>query len=152
LTAITRPITIRSRLGDFPGITDETTAVFERFDPKASRVVRHFILLQEAVKLMYEPWGWKERWYIDLVGVRWIDDQTLVLEDLYIDLIVEGSGPAYRIIDLNDLADALIEGKVNVETMAEPLHRLQRFLDDHLHGGKDFPPAAIRPFLDSPPP
>ena len=141
-----RPITIRSRLGEFTGLTDETTALFDRFDPKAGRVVRHYILLHEAVKLMYEPWGWKNRWYIDLINVRWVDADTLELDDLWVDVIVEGSGPTYRIIDLEELADALSCGKVSVETMAEPLHRLQRFLDDHLHGGKDFPPAVLQPF------
>ena len=141
-----RPITIRSRLGEFTGVTDEITAVFDRFDPKAERIVRHYVLLHEGVKLMYEPWGWKDRWYIDLIDVRWMDADRLELDDLWVDVIVEGNGPTYRIIDLEELADALSSGKVSVQTIAEPLRRLQRFLDDHLHGGKDFPPAALQPF------
>lgn len=142
-----RHITIRSRLGDFPGLANEQVAIFDRHDPRAGRVVRHYILLNEAVKLMYEPWGWIDRWYVDLVGIRWADAGTLELEDLFVDVIVEGNGPTYRIIDLEELADALLDGKVSVETMHEPLHRLQRFLDDHLHGGKDFPPRAIREWM-----
>lgn len=142
-----RNITIRSRLGEYPGFTDEQVAVFDRFSASAGRVVRHYVLLDESTKLMYEPWDWKERWYIDLVAVRWADADTLELDDLYLDVIVEGSGPTYRMIDLEELADALASGEVSVETMHAPMQRLQRFLDDHLHGGKDFPPAAIRDYM-----
>jgi hypothetical protein len=141
-----RKIQIRSRLGEYPGLTDETVAIFDRFDPKANRVVRHYIFLHEAAKLMHEPWDWKDRWYVDLVGIRWVDGDTLELVDLYLDVIVEGNGPTYRMIDLDDLAEALRAGAVNGETMYAPLHGLQRFLDNHLHGGKDFPPAAVRVF------
>lgn len=141
-----RKITVCSRLGAFPGLTDGRVAVFDRFDPKADGVVRHYILLDEATKLMYQPWGWQNRWYIDLVDIRWTDADTLTLVDLLVDVIVEENGPTYRIIDLEELADALLSGQVSIETMHAPLHRLQRFLDNHLHGAKDFPPAALRPF------
>ena len=56
------------------------------------------------------------------------------------------SGNLDRIIDLEELADALLTSKVCITTMHAPLLCLQRFLDNHLHGGKDFPPAAIQPF------
>jgi predicted RNA-binding protein associated with RNAse of E/G family len=148
LTQTLRKINIQSRLGLLPGWSDGSIALFDRFDDKADRVVRHFVLLEKSVKLMYEPWGWQDRWYIDLVEVRWQDAQTLTLEDLYLDVIVEGNGPTYRMIDLEDLASALGEGKINVQRLQEPLRRLQRFLDDHLHGGKDFPPAAIKSYMD----
>jgi predicted RNA-binding protein associated with RNAse of E/G family len=145
-----RLVTIRSRLGDFTGLANADAAIFDRFDPKAGRVVRHYILLNESVKLMFEPWGWVNQWYVDLVSIRWIAADTLELADLYIDVIVEGSGPVYRLIDLEEFADALRDGKISAEDMNTPLHALQRFLDDHLHGGKDFPPAAIRPMMALP--
>jgi predicted RNA-binding protein associated with RNAse of E/G family len=151
-----RKITVRSRLGEIPGFINESTAetdtpavaFFDRFDAKAGRVVRHFVFIDEAVKLMHEPWDWKDRWYIDLVEVRWADENTLELDDLYVDVIVEGNGPIYRMIDLEELADALRDQKISVERIHEPLCRLQRFLDEHLHGGKDFPPEAIRGISD----
>lgn len=143
-----RKIQIRSRLGEIPGLADDTLAFFDRLDPKAGYMVRHFILLHESTKLMYEPWGWKNRWYIDLVGVRWVDENTLELDDLYVDVIVEGDGPTYRIIDLEEMADALMNQAISIDAMHEPLHRLQQFLDNHLHGGKDFPPAVIQPFFE----
>ena len=139
-----RKICIRSRLGDYPGLANEHVAFFDRFDQKAGREVRHFILIAEATKLMFEPWDWKNRWYIDLVAVRWIDEDTLELDDLYIDIIVEGHGPTYRIIDLEEFADALKDQKISPAAVHNPLCRLQEFLDRHLHGGKDFPPAIIR--------
>jgi predicted RNA-binding protein associated with RNAse of E/G family len=71
-----------------------------------------------------------------------------VLEDLIVDVIVEDDGPTYRIIDLEELADAMVSGAVSVESLHAPLRELQRFLDAHLHGGKDFPPAVIRPLRD----
>lgn len=140
-------ILIRSRLGEFSGLANDTVAIFDCFDPEAGRMVRHFVLLQEAVKLMFEPWDWKDRWYVDLVGIKWVDENTLELKDLYIDIIVEGNGPTYRIIDMEEFADALKNQKISADAIHEPLHRLQQFLDNHLHGGKDFPPAIILPFL-----
>jgi predicted RNA-binding protein associated with RNAse of E/G family len=143
-----RSITICSRLGKLPGLSDGQSAMFDCFDERARRVVRHFVLLEKNVKLMYEPWTWKERWYVDLVDVQWADPQTLVLEDLWLDVIVEANGPTYRLIDLEELADALLAGATTIERMHAPLRALQRFLDEHLHGGKDFPPAALGVYRD----
>ena len=142
-----RKIRIHSRLGELPGLANDRVAIFDLFDPKAERIVRHFVLIHEATKLMFEPWDWKNKWYVDLVDVRWVDENTLLLKDLYLDIIVEGNGPTYRIIDLDDLADALMNQKISVEAIHAPLWRLQQFLDNHLHDGKDFPPAIIQPFL-----
>ncbi len=144
-----REIIICSRLGELVGITDDQVACFDLFDPKGQQMVRHYILLQESVKLMYQPWGWKNQWYVDLIDLHWLDANTLQLDDLWVDVIVEGNGPTYRIIDLEEMADAFLSHQVSVETMHAPLHNLQKFLDNHLHGGKDFPPAVIQPFMPS---
>jgi hypothetical protein len=50
---------IKSRLGEIEGFANEEIAYFDKYDPKAGKVIRHFILLDENIKLMYEPWGWK---------------------------------------------------------------------------------------------
>ena len=55
-----RQITLRSRLGDYKAATDGMAAFFDRADGKTGKTVRHFVLLDEGVKLMYEPWGWQE--------------------------------------------------------------------------------------------
>ncbi len=142
-----RNLRIRSRLGDITGRTDGVVAAFDHAYEPGGPVMRHYLLLDESVKLMHEPWGWRDCWQADLVAIGWADDATIDLDDLYIDVIVEGNGPTYRMIDLDDLADALASGKVCGRTLHEPLRGLQRFLDAHLHGGKDFPPRCLRPFL-----
>ena len=145
----TRTITVRSRLGAHEGQTDGTVAVFDRLNKDADREVRHYILLDESVKLVYEPWSvGTDKWYVDLVDVSWEDDSTLVLEDLYIDVWVIGNGPAYEVIDLDDLANALATGELDPDRLREPLIRFQAFLDLHLNRGTDdFPPSYMKPFI-----
>jgi predicted RNA-binding protein associated with RNAse of E/G family len=140
-------ITVRSRLGEKEAITDGIVAAFDHYDSEAGRDVRHYILLDESVKLVHEPWGWQNRWYVDLVQITTVDDTTVQLADLYVDIIVEGNGPTYRVIDLEEFIDALASGDIGVEELRDPLHRLQAFLDCHIHAGRDFPPACIRSFM-----
>lgn len=141
-----KEIVIHSRLGEVIAVTDGRVAAFDHPDWATGLPVRNYVLLEESVKLMYEPWGWREQWYVDLVSVTWKDENMLELRDLYLDIIVEENGPTYRMIDFNDLADALSSGQIDATTLHEPLHRLQQFLDNHLHGDKDFPPACIAAF------
>ncbi len=63
-----RPVIIRSRLGEFQGEANNGIAIFDRTDSKSGKLVRHFILLDYGVKLMYEPWGWVNEWYADIVA------------------------------------------------------------------------------------
>jgi len=142
-----KPVTIISRLGEHEGQSDGTVAYFDRHGPKDDREVRHFVLLNESIKLMHEPWGWSDAWYADLVSIRACSDSRIELTDLYLDIIIEGNGPTYRMIDFEDFAEALADAKVAPQALRDPLQRLQRFLDNHLHGGKDFPPSCIRPYL-----
>ncbi len=142
-----KKITIKSRLGEKDALTDGVVAAFDHYDSEAGRDVRHYVLLDESVKLVYEPWGWQKRWYIDLVHITTASDTIVELTDLYVDIIVEGDGPTYRVIDLEEFVDALASGNIRVEELRDPLHRLQAFLDNHIHGGKDFPPACIGPFM-----
>ena len=77
----------------------------------------------------------------------WIDSSSIELCDLDIDIIIEGNGPTYRMIDLEEFGDALVANERNIVKRQVALHRLQQFLDEHLHGSKDFPPTSIRPFM-----
>jgi len=143
-----RAVTILSRLGELYGYRNEEIAYFDLYDVQAGKGIRHFILLNYNVKFMYEPWGWvKKEWYVDLVAIEYSEDDKIRLTDLYLDLYIEENGPTYRMVDLNDLAVALVNNEVNVHDLKEPLINLQRFLDDHLHGSKNFPPEAIQPYL-----
>lgn len=59
---------------------------------------------------MYERWGWKEEWYVDLVKIEKINGTLIKLTYLFIDVIIEGNGPTYRIIDLDEYAEAINKG------------------------------------------
>ena len=142
-----RAIKIISRLGEIDGFTDENIAYFDLYDSKAGKVIRHFILLDKYIKLMYEPWGWKDEWYADLINIEYINSSEIKITDLYIDIVIDGNGPTYRMIDFEDVVKALINGEIKAVDLEKPFMKLQEFLDNHLHKGLDFPPAVIKSFL-----
>ena len=140
-------ITVRSRLGEHSAQTDGHVAFFDRADGKTGKIIRHFILMDLGVKLMFEPWGWKNEWYADIVRIDQVEDGIVQLTDLYLDIVIEGEGPTYRVIDLDDMADAVTSRDISRAETADALRRLQRFVDGHLHRGKDFPPACIQAYM-----
>ena len=143
-----KAVTVESRLGVIPGQSDGEIAFFDDATDSGSGVpIRHYVLLQEGVKLMYEPWGWRDEWYADIVRVESVRPDRIRLVDLYVDVIVEAEGPAYRVIDLDDLANAAATGVMRPDEVATTLRQLQRFVDGHLHRGRDFPPQSIRPYM-----
>lgn len=88
-------------------------------------------------------------WYIDLIEV--VDDGSgLYCRDLWIDVMVPTDGRHYRMLDLDEFADAIAGGDLPVEVAVDGLRRWQRFLDEFLHHERDprgswfdFPPAAF---------
>lgn len=77
-----RNITIHSRPGEIEGVTDGVVAAFDFFHSEAGEEVRHYVLLKESVKLMFEPWklkgsGWRDHWYIDLVKINPLSDSAI---------------------------------------------------------------------------
>ncbi|HEX3304876.1 MAG TPA: hypothetical protein VHS32_01355, partial [Streptosporangiaceae bacterium] len=113
---------------------------------------RVFWLLDEGVQLIYEPFGWIDEWYVDMVCIQARrDDGQLVyhVTDEYADIIVEGMGPAYRMIDLDQLADAMSAASIDTARAAEALRCAQRFVDRYLHRAGPFPPPQIRGFFAS---
>ena len=142
------PVTIRSRFGQCAGQSDGEVAFFDdAADSATGSLIRHFVLLDRGVKLMYEPWGWKGEWYADIVLVERIGHDIVQLTDLYVDVVVEGNGPTYRVIDLDDLANAVARGAIGRDELATALRQLGGFVDGYLHRGKDFPPRCIRPYM-----
>jgi hypothetical protein len=74
------------------------------------------------------------------------------VRDLYIDLIVPTDGRPYRTLDLEEFADAIEDGNVDLKTAADGLRRWQAFLDKYIHmtgnidtkvGWTNFPPNKI---------
>jgi predicted RNA-binding protein associated with RNAse of E/G family len=113
---------------------------------------RYFWLLDDDVQLVYEPFGWRNEWYVDLVSIsaRPVGDlPCFSVRDEYVDLVIEGMGPTYRILDLDEAGVALSEDRVGAEDLAATLAATQRFLDRHLHRGAPFPPAAILPLFSA---
>lgn len=117
---------------------------------------RSFVLLDDGVQINQpvrfsaEQRDW---WYCDLVAV--VDEGGLLrVDDLYIDVIVGPPDHPYRVLDLDDYADALASGRLDTEAAADGLRRAQRFLDRRLNRRHDttrtwpaFPPTAVEAML-----
>ncbi|MGW4651226.1 DUF402 domain-containing protein [Kitasatospora sp. NPDC004289] len=122
-------------------------------------VQRTFVLLEESVQInqpvTFPPQqrGW---WYCDLVSVEWDGPGQRLLRtaDLWIDVVVGPPDHPYRLLDLDDFADALADGRIGTERAAEALRQAQRFLDRRLNRRHEttrswpaFPPAEVSGLL-----
>lgn len=144
-----------------PGVRVGRVAAYE-FDipagmyvrPGAGRRQRVFLLLDESVQLnqpvVFKPdrAGW---WYIDLVEIR-EQGNTIHVVDHYVDFIVGPPGFPYRVLDLDELGEALTTGALTERQVAHVLAASQAFVDRRLQGQNhhgpdwpDFPPAALAP-------
>lgn len=111
---------------------------------------RYFWLLGEDVQLIYEPFGWTAQWYVDLVSIERDDSADVPrfrVQDRHVDIVVEGMGPGYRILDLDEAGEALTLGQTSPEQLCRTLTRTQAFLENYLHRAAPFPPPAIRPLF-----
>lgn len=108
---------------------------------------RYFWLVEEDLQLVYEPFGWRDEWYVDVVSVERSshDDGSplFTVHDRCLDFVVEGMGPTYRALDLDEAGQALLEGTLAPEELARALSAAQRFVDSYLHRGAAFPPPPI---------
>ncbi|MFJ5231456.1 DUF402 domain-containing protein [Kitasatospora sp. NPDC088391] len=120
-------------------------------------VQRTFVLLAEHLQInqpvAFPPQqrGW---WYCDLVSLEWDGRDLLRTRDLWIDVVVGPPDHPYRLLDLDDYADALADGRLAPEQAADGLRRVQRFLDRRLNrrheavrSWPDFPPAEVAELL-----
>lgn len=164
--------------GPLPGLRDGKVVAFEFELPESytpwsgrSRVERSYVLLDLGVTLCNPTWeelilpsgqriqgvgaahGDPDAWYVDLVHVTENED-GYVVRDLYVDAIVPLDGRHYRMLDLDEFADAIASRLLSRADAVDGLRRWQRFLDRHLHAEReattswtDFPPAEIRPLM-----
>jgi hypothetical protein len=149
-----------------PALRDGNVVAWDDHDELVPGAIgRSYLLLDPGVKFSIPP-IWIQRgdpiWYVDLAIVTRQDDLYRVV-DLDIDVFVPTDGRPYRMLDLDELADAIEGGEFTLEQAMDGLRRWQRFLDTHLHcfdridpgtgpmpdhrdvrsGWRDFPPAAI---------
>ncbi|HEX5114734.1 MAG TPA: DUF402 domain-containing protein [Pseudonocardiaceae bacterium] len=161
MTFSVEPVTVLRGDLPCPGVRAGRVAAYE-FDipdgmyvrPDAGRRQRAFLLLDESAQLnqpvVFQPvlGGW---WYIDLVEIHEQGD-TIHVVDHYVDIIVGPPERPYRVLDLEELGDALTDGALTAKQVTHVLTATQAFLDRHLQGKDhhgpdwpDFPPAALAP-------
>lgn len=85
-------------------------------------------------------------WYVDFIQIQHINDHEINLIDLYLDVIIYNNCKSYKIIDFDDLAKALVEGKVDVYDLEIPLKGFQNFLDNYIYT-LNFPPLEIKDLM-----
>ncbi|OPF81396.1 hypothetical protein VT50_0210010 [Streptomyces antioxidans] len=120
--------------------------------PRHAGIRRYFWLLTYGVQLVYEPFGWAHDWYVDIVSFQRgrIDGiESITVHDRELDVVVEGHGPTYRLIDMDELADALERGKLTPAEAARALRDAQGFLEAFLHRGAPFPPPQLEQWFDA---
>jgi hypothetical protein len=169
--------------GPLPGRLHENELVYEWALPAAFRpwpgrtqLERAYGLLDLGVSLADPLWsevtfpdgrvaagvgsadGDDHAWYVDLVHVDQTEDGYYV-RDLFADVIVPSDGRHARLLDLDELADAVDDGLVPIGIATDGLRRWQRFFDEHLHADReaghswtDFPPARIKRLQELPEP
>jgi hypothetical protein len=160
--------------GPLPGIRMSDTLAYEfqlpdRFVPWPGRTLleRVFVLLDLGVSMSLPSWrqmrtadgesiagidpdhSQPTTWYVDLVHVT-SGQNSIIVRDLYLDVMVPTDGRHHRLLDLDEFADAIEGGQLDVDTAVDGLRRWQRFLDNHLHAARDphghwtdFPPRRL---------
>lgn len=159
------------QFGPLPGFRHGDVIAYEfelpeRYEPwpGRTRLERTFVLLDVGVSFANPCWirqtkpdgsvveadpRGRDSWYVDLVTVD-VQRDRYTFRDLYIDVMVPTDGRHYRMLDLDEYADAMADGTLSLEDAIDGLRRWQRFLDRYLHsdrwpptGWTDFPPTSI---------
>jgi Protein of unknown function (DUF402) len=163
----------KTLFGPLPGLRAGNVVAYEfelpeRFEPwpARTRLERTFVLLDVGVSIANPCWtratnpdgsvvetdpSGIDSWYVDLVTVQQPGSKRFVFLDLYMDVIVPTDGRHYRLLDLDEYADAMLNGTLSAQEAADGLRRWQGFLDRYLYDGRwptanwsDFPPASVR--------
>jgi hypothetical protein len=161
--------------GPLPGVRSDDTLAYEfelpdRFTPwpGRTRLERVFVLLDLGVSMSLPAWrstpgvdrdkSGPDTWYVDLVHIT-AEHGSIIVRDLYIDVLVPVDGRHQRLLDLDEFADAIEAGRLDAGTAVDGLRRWQRFLDRHLHADRDphdqwtdFPPRRLRDLAALPAP
>ena len=150
-----------TRVGVFEGASDGRVVYFDGpvfISDDEAILQRNYLLINDGVKLT-RPGTWDDdwragAWYVDVVEC-FVRDQEVTVVDRYIDFIVPAGASPYRVLDMEELADALSDGSISTAAAAKALRAAQAFVDTYLHrigerqgaSWKDFPPASITPYM-----
>lgn len=96
--------------------------------------------LKEGIKMskFYRADGSLVCWYCDIVQYDFSEDKsTLVATDLLADVIISPEGTV-KVVDLDELAEALDRGLLDTETMRKALLQLNALLTKIYEGSFDF--------------
>ncbi len=86
--------------------------------------------LNQGIKVskFYRADGSLLYWYCDIVEYQWSQDrQSLIVTDLLADVVLYPSG-RLKVMDLDELADAMDQGLITGEQMSRCLHQLSDLL------------------------
>lgn len=130
--------------------------------PGRPTVDRCFVIADEGVQLTKPntfTGALEGGWYVDLVEVDESEPNRLVVRDLEVDLVLPPKSLRYEVLDLDEFADALQDGSIDVTTAIRVLRDTQRFIDKHLRNldqdvldsWPDFPPATVLKLAELPP-
>ena len=143
---------------DFGDPIDIRERVFVLLDLGVQLSCPKFMEIQEQSRAPF-PWQTgpdSQSWYVDLVTIT-VDDDQIVIRDLYVDVTISTDGRGYRMLDLEEYGEAIENGDISLQEAIEGMKRWQAFLDRHLHSGPypvsplpDFPPAALNPLIAMP--
>src|SRR5579872_693055 len=137
---------VRNGVGPLPGIRQGDYLAYE-FDvapkwffvgsrPDGPVRQRSFVMVEEEIQLCQPVVnrdvhaGW---WYVELVQVDDRRREVLVVDDFIDVMVPPGGALPYRVLDLDEYADAMVEGRVSPDRLAVGLRKFQRFLDLHLN-------------------
>jgi len=170
-------------LGPLPGVRLGRAVAYEftlpdQFVPwpGRTRLERAFVLVDLGISMSQPQWRTMTRddgavidgidhdreaqttWYVDLVDVT-DEGNGLWFRDLWIDAMVPTDGRHYRMLDLDEYADAIDAQDLPLDVALDGLRRWQRFLDEFLHSDRDpraawtdFPPSIISEVASVPAP
>jgi hypothetical protein len=145
-----QPVVISHRDGSGDAVLVEDLVIRDEVHPQNIGRRRFFWLLGFGAQLVYEPLDWRGQWKIDIVDFRRervAGVPRIVITDSLIDIVVEGSGPTYRMLDLDHVAAALTDGDLATSEAASALMKAHTFVETFLHRGAAFPPSAIAPWF-----
>ena len=156
-------VRVVTRVGVFEGRSDGRVVYFDgpvSVSDDEAILQRNYLLVNAGVKLT-RPARWDDdwragAWYVDVVEC-FVRGREVTVLDRYIDFIVPASTSPYRVLDMDELADALSEGHISIGAATKALRAAQAFVDTYLHrigerqgpSWKDFPPAAIGPYIEA---